>query len=189
MNLRNVEEDCTVEIATCIRNLVTHETGHLLGFNHTDETSSWILGSPLNEQISIMNSSTAGGGIAGLGLLEGPSLNDFNMASALYPANGIALNITGIGVTPWSIDNDYCYLNITYNQTLGRSYTAVIQVLKSGTVVSTYTKDIGVAETSVISTPKIFVGPSGQYQVRIFGKNYKGDFTQTVSSNTITFTK
>lgn len=101
LNISETIEDCTVDIFTCIRNLTAHEIGHALGFHHTDLGSSQLLlGSPENDPSSIMNSGNAIGGMAGYGTLTGPNANDIDMASALYPANGLAIELTRIQINP-----------------------------------------------------------------------------------------
>lgn len=187
INMSAILSDCRVDDAICIRNVVTHEMGHCLGFGHNDEVlfgaGNWFLGSPGPigvDQGSIMNSGPGGEGLVGLGQLSGPNDNDRKVVSAMYPASGITVPITGI-LAEW-VDEDRYNFRLKYSQPgLNRSYTAYVQILQDGVVKKTKFVDIGIKSGGEIGFGVISLHP-GLCQVKIFGINYRGDFTQSAYS-------
>jgi hypothetical protein len=188
LNMALTGTSCTVVIGTCIGNLVSHELGHALGFHHLIETGeTQIIETPTADATSIMNDGNTAGGMAGLGLLPGPNLNDLNMSSALYPNGGLALTLSSVGYTNWNIDPSFCFINVGYTQPVGRCYSVRMEILQNGVVIKSRIIDIGVATTGTCTSK--FDLPIGQYQVRLIGINYRGDFTQMGTSNTLNFTR
>jgi hypothetical protein len=182
LNMDLIEDDCTVSLATCVRNVLAHELGHNLGFFHTDDASGILLvNSPVNDKTSIMNSGNVQS-MADVGLSPGPNANDLNMASAIYPKNGLTMALTGVTIVEFP--GWYELVGINYSQTFGRSYTAKVEIFQNEVLIKSFFQDIGLATSGSIYTPL----KPGHYQARTFGKNYKGDFTQPNPSNTLDFT-
>lgn len=187
INIEETIQDCTVDIAQCLKILTAHELGHALGFRHTDEQASQLLyGSPQSDPGSIMNSGDAIGGMAGYGTLPGPNDNDTDMASALYPKIGLAVELLNVQVSP-SMGGDFVTMDVSYRQNYGICHTVIFELLRNNQVIKTFQpQDIGVIKTGKIYLGKFLVEP-GRYQVRAVGRNYKGDFTQPVYSNYLSF--
>ncbi|MBK9737903.1 MAG: matrixin family metalloprotease [Saprospiraceae bacterium] len=181
--LDEIVADCTGPQLTCLRNIVTHEVGHCLGLDHTDNLDNSgaaipVIGSSSNDPTSIMNSGITLP-INSSSLLPGPNLNDYNVISSLFPISSIYSTISS--VTKTFVDDNKYNIKVNINQTFGRNYVAKADIIKNGVVVKSVTGDIGILASSTINMGVVTLLP-GQYQVKLTSKNYRADFTQPNTS-------